>query len=188
MSGADFNSDDWGGGGGSANSGGGGGFNLGGAIGGLGSIVGGFFGNQADQAAAQGDFAAAQEYQTGANIAQENEKIEEDIGRLQTFQIRRQVQQTTGQGYAQEGANGFMAGTGSGYYIARQNAMQGALAVGLNQTQTALQVGGYAEQKTALLAESQQANAAGQAAEAAGQGSLFGGILGGIGQIFSSFL
>jgi hypothetical protein len=165
---------------------------LGSAIGGLGSFIQGQDVAQADQAEAQGFTEAAQQYQLAAQIAQENVRITGQIGKIQEYQLGQQIQRTTESGYAAEGSSGFLAGSGSGYYIARSNILQGGITKGALTAQTALQQEGYEEQKVADIAQKDQATAAAAAAQAqasaassSGIFGLLGGIAQGIGSIFN---
>lgn len=175
---------------------GGGGGGLGGIASGLGSVIGGIGSlvqgqdvAAADQAEAQGFQEAAHQYQLASQIANENVQISGLVGQIQQYQTGLQIQRTTESGYAAEGSSGFLAGSGSGAYIARSNILQGGITKGAILAQTALQQEGYEEQKVSDIAQKDQAIAAANAAEAnaaAAQSSGGFGLLGGLFQAAGS--
>lgn len=165
-------------------------FNLGSGLSGLGGIIGGitnFAGSQAMsqgyQQEAQAFGEEAQLYGTAAQQAQANEGIEKHATQLQEMQMKREVEATLGSQIAEEGGAGLVAGAGSGMYLYRSSAQQGALAEGMIATQGELNEAQFAQEKLGLLAEKQGALAAQAGAEAAASAassSGIGGLLGGL--------
>lgn len=145
-------------------------------------LLSGFANSSADMSKASGAAAEAKNYGLAQGLANENEQYTEESTAIQVMQQNR----TNYQSYS--GAESDIAGaglrqSGSALSILRDNASQGALAVGVLQKQGVITEEGYTEQAksygilqtAALQQEAADEKAAKEAKE--------GGILGAIGKV-----
>lgn len=169
----DFGGGDWGGG---SSSGGGGlfggssKFDFGGIAKGVGGLIGGFQDSSAFKA-------EAASYETAAKIAEENVGLTEEEVALKQFNEDRKVARTIGTERSTIAGNGLAQG-GSGDYIIEDSARQGALSKGLIGVEGQIQENAYRTQ-----AEKARGEAA--AATAAAGKAKTGGIMSGLGSVFS---
>lgn len=107
-----------------------------------------------------GDAAEASAYGKAAKIAQTNEVVAQESGNIQTMQMNRKIYQTLGAQQAAYGGAGVQAGAGSGGDVYRSSVQQGALSKQLIATQTALNVGSFAQEAAAYTGMANAAKAA----------------------------
>lgn len=198
---ADGTITDYGGGGDTSSFDYGGALSAGGSIiGGIGSYLSGQATATADKYAAKADLARQQGYEQestayteAAGYAQGNVDLAKESTAIKEYQTSRQINAVIGKQRAQVGGAGFTE-SGTGLYLLRASAAQGALATGLVGVQGAIQEQGYAAQVAADTALSTEATTAADAAGVAAQGAekaasaastagtlgLISGIIGGV--------
>ena len=164
-------------------------------LGGIGAAAGG-------QATAKGDMLASEMYAKAAayervlasDVAQEYPVVTAE-GWMQTAQTQRKVYQTAGAAAAVESGGNLKADSGSGFYIGNETIQQGGMAVAQTRMQTLMNQMGERERMTGI--QMQESNdefmsaiekSAASAASSSGMMGLAGGLLKGIGALFTGGL
>lgn len=158
-----------------------------GGIGAVSSLVGGFFGQKADEAQAKGLEAAAGAYRTGAEIAGQDVELEKMSTDIQEIAASRKITKTIGAQEAGVAGAGLAIRSGSALDLLRESVAQGHTTSQMLGLQGEINANQFRQQEATLLGEAAQADAAAAAAKAAGEGSMFGGILGAVGKIAGMF-
>lgn len=151
------------------------------------SIFGGITGFKADEASAKGSEIAAAAFEKASGIAGENAVLTGFSTEIQDIAAKRKIEKTIAAQQSAIAGAGFEGGSGSAGDLLRESTTQGHLttqAIGLQGT---INENAYLAQETALEGEAGQARATAEAQHAAGQASLFGGVLGAVGKIASLF-
>lgn len=94
---------------------------------------------------AQGDIAEGQEYGLAATLAQQNSAYTAASTRIQASQEQRTITQTMGTAKAAVAGSGLASG-GSSFYLLRDSAAQGGIALAALRQQGAITEAGYNEQ------------------------------------------
>jgi hypothetical protein len=128
---------------------------------GVGGLIGGIISSGADEA-------QAKSYQQAGDIAGENARLEEEATGIKEYQEQRKINESAGSIRATQAANGFEEG-GSGLYALRENTRQGGVAEGGIAVQGQIQENAFLEEQAKAYGEA-------QAAKAASQSSMMGGI------------
>lgn len=140
-------------------------FDVGSAVGGLGSAVSSIFGGI-------GDFEEASAYDKAAEYSAQNAQLEKESTAIQMLATKRQIFQAQGATAAYAAGAG-LAKSGSVGDLLREGAQQGSLQMQLVHTQGLINENAYLEQEAANKGMA-------SAARAGGVGDILGGILKGV--------
>lgn len=149
------------------------------------SFLGGQSNSAALQAEAGGYGQEAAGFDKAAQLEDFNAKYAKVSGDIQDIQTKRKIYQSES-GTMSDLAGANLADSGSAIGILRSSAEQGALTLGMTDTQTAINVNSYVAQENAYEGEANQARAEQASAEAAASGAETGGILGAIGGVLKA--
>lgn len=159
-------------------------FNLiGSAFNDFGAAANDLFSAQASEITAQGDWQASVDYLKAKQIAEQNEAIAQTSGDIQVMQQNRKNSMAIGTQEATVAGNNLEGGSAGD--LLRMSLQQGALAKAVIESQTAINVNSYKQSAQAYQTMSDQALAAGNAANAAAAGKENAGIFSGIAGILS---
>lgn len=133
---------------------------------------------------AKGDLQAASGYTKAAGYAGENADYAVESTKIQEMQAQREATKVIGGQQSDIAGAGFDVGSGSAQYLLQSSNEQAALTQHQLATQGDINVNAYHQQQDAYLSQAQQEQTAAQvadesasAAENAGQGSMFAGII-----------
>lgn len=138
------------------------------AIGDFGQGIGDFF-------SAEGDQAEGHAYEQAATYSSQNAALEAESTQIQMAGAKRQIFQTVGAQKAQVAGAG-LAESGSAGDLLRSSVSQGNIQMQLLHTQGLINENAYKEQAAANTGMAKAADAAGEASEINGAGSILGGI------------
>lgn len=181
-----------GGGASTGGSSGGGGLDYGSLFGAAGDLLSGFssyLGSQSQTAGYAAEAAGYDQEMQGFITAEqlEDQNITEAAvsGKIQDIQTQRKIYMSES-GTRSDVATAGLAESGNALDILRSSAEQGALTIGMQDTQTAINENNYREQALAYHMEATQAGSEANAARSAASAAQTGGILGGIGGILKA--
>jgi hypothetical protein len=146
--------------------------------------VGDFFSAEGDRKKAEGDLIEASNYDLAAKYATQNVGFTEQATALKETQLDRQIYQTIGGERSQISGAGMTEG-GSGFYLLRDSASQGALTKSVAQTQGLITEEGYKEQAQSYTNMAAAARVAADAENEAATGADITGAIKGVAAIAS---
>jgi len=148
---------------------------IGGVVGGISGAVSDFFGADASETTAHGDFAAAAHYADAADMSLENKQIAHSATLMREDQLTKHIRESMGTQEAVTAGAGVEGG--SERDLMKQSAQQGSLAKAVLNEQGALQERSYEQQAIGLRAQETSATAAGNAQLKAAEGQRVGGFM-----------